>query len=39
MPNAADAFAEDGRLKDEKRYAAVARLGVALARVIAKLRG
>ena len=38
VPNANDAFAEDGRLKDEKRHAAVARLGATLAQTVAKLR-
>ncbi len=38
VPGANDAFAEDGRLKDEKRHAAVARLGATLAQTIAKLR-
>lgn len=38
VPHANDAFTEDGRLKDEKRHAAVARLGATLAQVIAKLR-
>jgi len=38
VPGAADAFAEDGRLKDEKRHAAVARLGATLAQAVAKLR-
>ncbi len=38
VPSANDAFAEDGRLKDEKRHAAVARLGATLAQTIAKLR-
>jgi NAD(P)H-dependent FMN reductase len=38
VPHANDAFAEDGRLKDEKRHAAVARLGATLAQVVGKLR-
>jgi NAD(P)H-dependent FMN reductase len=38
VPNANDAFAEDGRLKEEKRQASVARLGATLAQTIAKLR-
>lgn len=38
VASAHEAFAEDGRLKDEKREAAVARLGATLAQTIAKLR-
>jgi chromate reductase, NAD(P)H dehydrogenase (quinone) len=38
VPQANDAFAEDGTLKDGKRHAAVARLGATLAQVVAKLR-
>lgn len=38
VATAHEAFAEDGRLKDEKREAAVARLGATLAQTIAKLR-
>jgi len=39
VPQANDAFAEDGTLKDAKRQAAVARLGATLARTVAKLFG
>ncbi len=38
VPGANEAFADDGRLKDEKRQTAVARLGATLAQTIAKLR-
>jgi len=38
VPRANEAFAEDGSLKDEKRQAAVKRLGATLAGTIAKLR-
>ena len=38
VPGAGDAFAEDGRLRDEKRHAAVRKLGATLAQAIAKLR-
>jgi chromate reductase len=38
VATAHEAFAEDGRLKDEKRQAAVERLGATLAQTIAKLR-
>ena len=37
VPHANDAFAEDGRLKDEKRHAAAGKLGATLARAVAKL--
>ena len=37
VPSANDAFGEDGRLKDEKRHAAVQKLGATLARSVAKL--
>jgi NAD(P)H-dependent FMN reductase len=38
VPQANDAFADDGALRDAKRQAAVARLGATLAQVIGKLR-
>ncbi len=38
VPGANEAFTDDGRLKDEKRQAAVARVGATLAQTIAKLR-
>jgi len=38
VPAANEAFTDDGRLKDEKRQAAVARVGATLAQTIAKLR-
>jgi NAD(P)H-dependent FMN reductase len=37
VPGANDAFSDDGRLRDEKRHAAVARLGAAVAQTVAKL--
>lgn len=37
VPQANDAFAEDGTLRDAKRQAAVARLGATLVRTVAKL--
>lgn len=39
VPQANDAFAEDGTLKDPKRHAAVTRLGATLAATVAKLFG
>lgn len=38
VPGAGDAFADDGRIKDEKRHAAVGKLGATLAHAVAKMR-
>ena len=37
IPNAADAFADDGSLKDSKQQKAVERIGARLAEVVTKL--
>ena len=39
VPKAHEAFAEDGRLKDEKQHASVAQLGVNVAKLLGKIVG